>query len=100
MKRIKTSFVLAEMFSLALGDFYAPENEQTLSQTDPMIISEILDKFSGFIDHNNALRRAKPLSSPIAPNETSSTSSQETQETQMSSETRLLAASKQSVSYN
>jgi hypothetical protein len=55
---LKTSFVLAEMFSLSLGEIYAPTLKD-LPPTEPLVISEILDKFSGFLDHNNALRNSK-----------------------------------------
>jgi hypothetical protein len=56
MLNFKTTFVLAELYSIAFGEVYAPELKENLSPSDPLIISGILNKFSNFLDHNNSLR--------------------------------------------
>ena len=56
MLNVKSTFVLAEMFSIALGEVYTPETKENLSSNDPLVISGILNKFNKFLDQNNSLR--------------------------------------------
>jgi hypothetical protein len=88
MLKLQTSFLLAEIFSLALGNFYSPESEGIVPKGDPILISEILDKFNGFVDHTNVLNKAKNSLTQTPQNEISLLTSQKTQESQMNSQTR------------
>lgn len=92
MLNLKTTFVLAEMFSIALGEVYVPDLKENLTPSDPLIISGILDKFSNFLDHNNSLRGSTKLGDPLLTNEVVYASTQEINEDLISLQARQLAA--------
>ena len=71
MLQITQSFVFAELISIAMGAGLTPENKENLSFENDPIIPDFLNKLSGFIDHNNTLRKPKTIGAPSLTSESS-----------------------------